>query len=136
MRIGHLAELTGVPARTLRFYEAQGLLPAPARTAAGYRDYDPAIAERVAFIRHAQSAGLTLAQIRDVLAVRDDGRAPCEHVAGFVEQRLGDVERRVEELTATRHRLLALRERLRSLEPAACAPDEICSAMTAGDGAP
>jgi len=53
-----------VPAKTIRFWEDQRLLPAPARTPAGYRDYDPAILERLAFIRHAQAAGLTLEHIR------------------------------------------------------------------------
>ena len=64
MKIGEAAGRSGVPAKTIRFWEDQHLLPAPARTTAGYRDYDPAILERLAFIRHAQAAGLTLDAIR------------------------------------------------------------------------
>ena len=64
MRIGEAAGQAGVTAKTVRFWEDQHLLAPPARTAAGYRDYDPAIVERLAFIRHAQAAGLTLEHIR------------------------------------------------------------------------
>ena len=53
MRIGEAAGRAGVTAKTVRFWEDQRLLPAPARTPAGYRDYDPVILERLAFIRHA-----------------------------------------------------------------------------------
>jgi DNA-binding transcriptional MerR regulator len=60
MRIGEIADRAGVAAKTIRFWEERGLLPAPARTAAGYRDYGPAMLERLAFVRHAQAAGLTL----------------------------------------------------------------------------
>ena len=60
MKIGEAAERSGVPAKTIRFWEDQHLLPAPARTSAGYRDYHAAVLERLAFIRHAQAAGLTL----------------------------------------------------------------------------
>ncbi len=53
MRIGEVAGRAGVPAKTIRFWEDRHLLTPPARTPAGYRDYDPAILERLAFIRHA-----------------------------------------------------------------------------------
>ncbi len=77
MRIGEAAGRAGVPAKTIRFWEDQHLLPPPARTPAGYRDYDPAILERLAFIRHAQAAGLTLEHIRQVLDIRDGGQPDC-----------------------------------------------------------
>ena len=64
MKIGEVAGRSGVPAKTIRFWEDQHLLPAPARTGSGYRDYDPGVLERLAFIRHAQAAGLTLDAIR------------------------------------------------------------------------
>ena len=56
MKIGEVAGRSGVPAKTIRFWEDRHLLLAPARTASGYRDYDPAVLERLAFIRHAQAA--------------------------------------------------------------------------------
>ena len=129
MRIGELAERTGVTTKTLRFYEQEGILPEPRRTSSGYRHYEPEAVDRVAFIRRAQTAGLTLAQIREILAVRDDGKPPCQHVATFVEQRLAQLDQRLEELTATRGELLALQQRLDGLDSADCVPDEICSAL-------
>jgi len=57
MLIGELAAKAGLSAKTIRFYEQAGLMPAPPRTHAGYRDYPPRALDRLAFIGHAQSAG-------------------------------------------------------------------------------
>ncbi len=120
MRVGEIAGHTGVPAKTIRFWEEQGMLPAPARTAAGYRDYGPEILERLAFIRHAQAAGLTLEQIRQVLGIRDGGQPPCEHVTGLIARRLGEVEARLAELARARDQLAALAERAAAQDPVDC----------------
>ena len=61
MRIGELAVASGTTTKTLRFYEEAGLLPAPERTANGYRDYTPAALARLDFVRRGRTAGLTLA---------------------------------------------------------------------------
>lgn len=129
MRIGLLADATGVSAKTLRFYEDEGLLAEPPRTPGGYRDHPPEAVTRVGFIKRAQSAGLTLAQIRQVLAVHDEGRAPCRHVARLVDDRVAEVDRRLEELERTRAELLTLRGRLERLDPAECDDGDICSAI-------
>src|SRR5260370_6012191 len=98
MKIGEIAGQAGVPDKTIRFWEDQALLPHPARTPSGYRDYEPAILERLAFIRQAQAAGLTLEHIRQVLDIRDGGEPPCVHVTGLIARRLGEVEARLAEL--------------------------------------
>lgn len=120
MRIGETATRAGVPAKTIRFWEDQGLLPPPARTHAGYRDYDPAIMQRLAFIRHAQAAGLTLEQIRQVLDIRDSGQPPCVHVTGLIGQRLAEVEGRLAELSRARDQLILLAGRAAAQDPADC----------------
>ncbi len=120
MKIGEIAGRAGVPAKTMRFWEDQDLLPAPARTQAGYRDYDPAILERLAFIRHAQAAGLTLEHIRQVLHIRDGGQAPCVHVTALIARRLAEVEVRMAELARTRDQLAALAGRAAAQDPADC----------------
>lgn len=130
MLIGALAAASGVPAKTLRYWEAEGLLHAPARTDGGYRDYPDGIVDRVAFIRHAQAAGLTLRQIGEIVAIRDGGQAPCGHAAGLVDERLTDVEARLHLLEQTRTALRALRRRLHALDPADCDPASVCSAIT------
>jgi DNA-binding transcriptional MerR regulator len=72
-RISELAERTGFPASTLRYYEQQGLLPAVARTSGGYRSYDERTVERLSFIARAKQLDLPLDEIRDLAAVWDDG---------------------------------------------------------------
>src|SRR6267154_335351 len=120
MRIGEVAARAGVPAKTIRFWEDQHLLPQPARTPAGYRDYDPAILERLAFIRHAQASGLTLDAIRQVLDIRDGGQPPCVHVTGLITRRLAEVEARLAELTRARDQLVVLAARAAEQDPADC----------------
>src|SRR5260370_5879245 len=87
MQIGEVAGRSGVPVKTIRFWEDQRLLLAPARTASGYRDYDPAILERLAFIRHAQAAGLSLDAIGHVLDIRDGGQPPSVPAAWLIARR-------------------------------------------------
>ncbi len=132
MRIGELAAATGTTTKTLRFYEHQGLLPEPARTPAGYRDYPPEIAGRIEFIRAAQTCGLTLAQIGEVLTVRDAGTAPCGHLTHLVDQRLDDIETALARLQQARRELRALRQRAQRLDPTDCADGVICAAVLTG----
>jgi DNA-binding transcriptional MerR regulator len=120
MRIGQIAGRAGIPAKTIRFWEDQHLLPPPARTPAGYRDYGPAVLERLAFIRQAQAAGLSLDAIRQVLDVRDGGQPPCVHVTGLIARRLAEVEARLAELTSTRDQLAELAARAAGQDPADC----------------
>ena len=120
MKIGEVAGRSGVPAKTIRFWEDRHLLLVPARAASGYRDYDPAVLERLAYIRHAQAAGLTLEHIRQVLDIRDGGQPPCVHVAGLIARRLAGVEARLAELARTRDQLAALAARAAAQDPADC----------------
>ena len=127
MRIGELAAISGVTAKTIRFWEAKGLLPDPARTRSGYRDYDADTLERLDFIRHAQTAGLTLAEIRQVLEISDTGQPPCGHVADLIHQHLTDVDERIRELEETRSLLNRLADRAADQDPADC--DGYCAIL-------
>lgn len=118
--IGALARSAGTTAKTLRFYEDEGLLPEPDRTPSGYRDYPPDALDRVVFIRDAQTAGLTLRQIGQVLDIRDGGQPPCEHVGQVIDHRLNEVEKRIAELEQTRTHLRELARRTSELDPADC----------------
>lgn len=102
MRIGELAERSGVNATTIRYYEQIGLLPEPNRTPASYREYDEITVARLVFIRAAQQIGLSLAEIREVLALREQGQAPCPHVTTLLEQRAAEFAERIAALEQMR----------------------------------
>ncbi|MFB7710163.1 heavy metal-responsive transcriptional regulator [Streptomyces sp. NPDC056105] len=130
MRTGELAARSGLTAKTIRFYEQAGLLPEPPRTPGGYRDYPAQATHRLAFIREAQAAGLSLAEIRSVLAVRDSGEAPCVHVSDLIAQHLADIEQRMAELRATRAALRTLARRAQATDPNSCTQEDICRIIT------
>jgi MerR family copper efflux transcriptional regulator len=99
MNIGQLARLAGVPIDTVRYYERQQLLPAPARSAAGYRRYEEGDVLRLNFIRRAKALGFTLEEIKDLLAIsaaRDDiaqVKAAATTKLAVVEERLAELQR-------------------------------------------
>lgn len=131
MRIGELARQSGVPTTTLRYYEQAGLLQAPSRTRSGYREYDAEALARLAFIRAAQAIGLTLADIREVISIRDGGRAPCHHVWELVERRRMEVRATIAELRRLDQELDRVRVMAARLDPAQCEPGSICGAIPA-----
>ena len=127
MRIGEAAAASGMTTKTLRFYEASGLLPTSERAANGYRDYGADIPERLDFIRRSRTAGLTLAQIRDILQIRDAGEAPCMHVRDLLARQLTDLDRQIRELVALRATVAEFHDAASEPDPAACDPARICS---------
>lgn len=126
MRIGELARLSGLASSAVRYYELLGLLPEPQRTASGYRLYGADTVDRLAFIRSAQAVGLTLAEVGQVLGVRDAGEAPCQVVIELIDRRHAEVSARIGELQALERELTKLRERAARLEPRDCDPSGIC----------
>jgi MerR family copper efflux transcriptional regulator len=132
VRIGELAARSGVPVKTIRYYEEIGVLGPADRTPSGYRDYDEPAIDRLAFVRAAQAVGLTLGEIRQVVALRERGETPCTHVVELLERRAGEIERRIVEMQRLRGELRRLAERAQGLDPADCAPDRVCHVITAG----
>jgi DNA-binding transcriptional MerR regulator len=119
--IGTLAKTAGLTPDTVRYYEAIGVMPEPERSRSGYRVYVSAAVERLEFIGQAQALGLTLEEIREILALTDGGAEPCDHVRDRLRQRLLEVQRRINELRALRGRLrAALREAEESSEAEGC----------------
>jgi len=76
LTIGDLAGESLVSAKTIRFYEAAGVLPPPARGPNGYRLYAPDAVDMLRFVKQAQGLGLTLGEIKEIVAIRQGGRAP------------------------------------------------------------
>ena len=102
LTIGHLARRAEVATSTVRYYERIRLLTPPRRTESNYRLYTGDTVERLRFIRAAQVAGLTLADIRTLLAYRDGETAPCAEVQTLLESRLAQVEDSLRELRHVR----------------------------------
>ena len=132
MRIGELARRSGIASTALRYYEKAGLLPQPQRTPSGYRTYDAGALQRLAFIRAAQAVGLSLPEIREVIAIRDGGTAPCSHVVGLMERRRAEVRARIRELQRLERELSELAALGARLDPAACDPAGICQVIPSG----
>lgn len=98
--IGKLASLTSVSNDTLRYYEQEGLIEPAGRSPAGYRLYDTDSARRIRFIRHAQTCGFTLAEIRDLLVLRRRDKTCCADIrTRAVEKRL-EIERKIRAMKA------------------------------------
>jgi MerR family mercuric resistance operon transcriptional regulator len=131
MLIGEVAESAGLPSQTIRFYEHEGLLPLPRRGVNRYRVYDETTLHRLSFIRAAQSAGLTLAEIRSVVDVRDGGDVPCAHVTALLHAKLDAVHARKRELDALASELEHLLTRGQTLDPGDCADTDVCHILTA-----
>ncbi len=133
MRVGEVARAAGLRASAIRFYERRGLLPEPARTSAGYRDYDPEIVDRLRFIRAGQQVGLTLSELRDVIAMRDQGRVPCAHVLDLLEARTQQLDAEIRHLRSLQGELRTLVERGRLLDPADCDGQGVCHVVSRPD---
>jgi DNA-binding transcriptional MerR regulator len=106
MKIGEVADQAGVTVDTVRFYERVGVLPIPARTASGYRDYQPAVVERIRLTRKLQAIGFTLADAVDALAAHDTGEATCESEQWRLQAVLDRVDAQIAELGALRTRIV------------------------------
>ena len=107
MKIGEIAGQAGVSVDTVRFYERVGVLPAPERTASGYRDYAPETVERIRFTRELQRIGFTLTDAVDALAAHDAGGATCESERWRLQAVLDRVDAKLVELQALRGRIVA-----------------------------
>jgi DNA-binding transcriptional MerR regulator len=126
VRIGQLAARTGVAVRTIRFYEHAGLLPAPPRSAAGYRSYDDDAITRLRFVRSAQALGLSLAEIGEVLRIRDYQGPPCTYVAELLGAHIHALDTRIAELAALRDELRTRLPPGAQPDPTRCHSDQIC----------
>lgn len=111
MNIGIAAERSGVPAKTIRYYESVGLIQPADRTVAGYRVYGKQDVETLRFVQRARSLGFSVEEVGNLLALwRDRSRSSAE-VKALARHRVEDIDRKVAELTEMRETLLHLMER-------------------------
>lgn len=120
MHIGIVAERSGVPAKTIRYYESVGLIPSAARAANGYRVYDELDLRALQFIQRARSLGFSVSEVASLLALwRDRSRASAE-AKRLAQERIAHVERKIEELQMLKRALLDLAERCQGDDRPGC----------------
>lgn len=108
MRIGQLAESTGISRDTIRYYEKIGLLPAPRRRDSGYREYPDEAGNRIRVIRNAVQLGFPLKEIAKVLDVRDAGGAPCQQVRNYAHGLVGEIDHKIAQLKSEKRAMLGM----------------------------
>jgi DNA-binding transcriptional MerR regulator len=131
LSVGQLAARAGVRTDTIRYYERAGLLPEPSRTDGDHRRYGPADLDRMLFIRGARRLGLRLAEIRELVMVRDTGICPCGPAESLLREHVGEIDREMARLTALRAELSGMIDGLSA--PSGACPDPVPGTWRAAD---
>jgi Cu(I)-responsive transcriptional regulator len=120
LTIGELGRQTGTKVETIRYYEREGLLAEPARTAGNYRAYGIEHLNRLSFIRRSRDLGFSLDQVRALLRLADQRDRPCDAVDAIALQHLSEIDRKIADLQALRHELNSIITRCHSGTIAEC----------------
>lgn len=115
MRIGELAKLAKITPKTLRYYEDFGLLPASQRSESGYRLYSWNDLDRLRFIQKAKAVGFSLSEIRSIMALRNHGEVPCDHVKALINQKLEEVHSQIQNLKELADELRVMQQEAEAL---------------------
>lgn len=105
LKIGELASRVGVTAKAIRFYERKRILPPAKRAANRYRLYDAAAVGMLSFVKQATNLGLTLAEIKEIIAIRRGGRPPCAHVHRLLHDKAAELDRKLKDFLDVRRRI-------------------------------
>lgn len=130
MRIGELGDAVALTTKTIRYYESIGLVPEPERTGSGYRDYGNDAVERLEFVKQAQASGLTLAEIRSILEIKDAGGQSCEHTRHLLQRHLDALDTQIDAMKRQRKELAELAERALGLDPSTCTDEHRCQVIS------
>lgn len=120
----------GVNLQTIRYYEREGLLPAPPRRSSGYRIFPESSVQRVRFIKRSQELGFTLSEIRDLLSIQIDPKKDCSDVQRLAKAKIADIDAKIHTLQSMKRVLEALSEAC-----PACGPSSECPILESLDGA-
>ena len=129
LTIGHLAREAGVNLETVRYYERQGLLAKPPRSASGYRLFPSDAARRLRFIRRAQQLGFSLKEIRELLSLRVSRRTTSAAIRTRAEAKIVDIEAKIKSLESMKK---TLRKLTRVCD--GCSPVAQCPILESLDG--
>ncbi len=107
-RIGSVAKESGLPIKTIRYYDELGLLKTFGRTEGNYRLFNSDALTRLRFIKRSQSLGLSLLEIRELLEIHDQGNLPCDHIRVKLEDKLSQIEQQIQQLQILKQELNGL----------------------------
>lgn len=107
--IGQASREVGVSTRTIRLWEARGVIPQAERTTSRYRMFSEADLSAMRFVRQARLLGLTLGEIDRIIGVRRTGTVPCGEVRQLIDHRVAEIERTIAELERLRATLVVAR---------------------------
>ena len=127
MKIGELARSTGLSPKTIRFYEAQGLIPEPPRSSSGYRAYAEPDLTRLGFIIKAKRLGLSLVEIKRILTLHERNEPTCVHVRSLLVEKVAQIEQVVQDLLGFKEELESLKDQATSLVDCRPLGGNICS---------
>jgi MerR family transcriptional regulator, copper efflux regulator len=108
LRIGEIKDRSQIPVKTIRYYEEIGLIHAVKRTEGGFRLFAPDVLKRLAFIKRAQSLGLSLQEIHDILTIHDQGQWPCHDVRQKFQTKLQNIDAEIQRLSELKHEIQTL----------------------------
>ncbi|MBD2507440.1 MULTISPECIES: heavy metal-responsive transcriptional regulator [unclassified Nostoc] len=106
--IGQVTDISGIPIRTIRYYESLGLIKSSRRTEGGFRQFSMDVLTRLAFIKRAQNLGLSLEEIGNILQVYDQGQAPCGEIKEKLQDKLLQIDRQIDQLLTLRSEIKGL----------------------------
>ncbi len=123
MKIGEAARRVGLEPSAIRFYESAAVVPAPGRTASGYRDYQEGDVETLRFVHRLRSLGLPLDDVRGILNLSLSGQAPCMPVREAIAREAAAIDDRIADLLRLRNEFARLQEEAADMTdnwPASC----------------
>jgi DNA-binding transcriptional MerR regulator len=131
LQVGEVARKLGLNPQTLYFYERIGLIPSPHRTESGYRLFSQEDVDRLTFITHTKAMGLSLDDIREILAAKDEKSPTCQTIHDCLQKKVKAIEETIQQLQILRDELLPLINHCRrNIDCQDCAkPEESCAVL-------
>lgn len=108
LRIGQVAQASGLPVKTVRFYSDEGLIHTVGRSMGGYRLFDPGVVAELELIRALRAMDVPLPELRRILDVRRSGHCNCTTLKSSIQTRIASIDHRLEELSAMKQELTQL----------------------------
>jgi DNA-binding transcriptional MerR regulator len=135
LKIGEVATLSGLPVKTIRYYEEIGLLkPTVDRSNSGYRLFSVAVLSRLSFVKRAQSLGLSLSEIQQILEIHDQGHLPCGEIRQHLESKVEAISAQIEALETLRAELQGILSGWQDHPPIDALVQTICPNLQTSQG--